>query len=133
MNSLSVLFMVVCLIAFSTGHHTLHRKSDVQDKDHLKDHFQGVDLDSLSEEELRFYYFTSHDVEGNGKLDGCELVQALLHFHAEANSSCSSEAKHFSDAELSLLVDHVLHTDDSNFDGFIDYSEFVAGQISQGL
>lgn len=116
------------------AHGPMHDKSHVQDKQHLQEHLQGVvDLDKASEDELRFHYFTSHDVEGNGKLDGCELVQSLLHFHAEEFKTYGQHAKVFTDAELSLMVDHVLTTDDKNLDGFIDYFEFVAGQISMGF
>lgn len=129
-----VIFLVTSMIASCRGHDSSHENLHVHDKDHLKEHFQGVvELDNLSEQELKFYYFTSHDVEGNGKLDGCELVQSLLHFHVENSSKYGFEQVSFSDSELSLMVDHVLQTDDKNYDGFLDYSEFVAGQISRGF
>ena len=107
---------------------------DVENKEHLKEHLHdSVDLDNMSTEELKFYYFSIHDVEGNDKLDGCELVQSLLHFHAEESSDFGVQPRLLSDGELSMLVDSVLSSDDKNFDGFIDYSEFVSGQISKGL
>jgi Ca2+-binding EF-hand superfamily protein len=126
-------FAVNCFFASLAAHGTMHDRAHVQDKEHLKEHLQGVvDLDQASEDELRFHYFTSHDVEGNGKLDGCELVQSLLHLHSEESSTYGFDEKVFTDVELSMMVDHVLKTDDRNFDGFIDYSEFVAGQMSRG-
>ena len=116
------------------AHGPLHDKNHVQDKQHLQEHLQGVvDLDQASEDELRFHYFTSHDVEGNGKLDGCELVQSLLHFNSEESKNYGYQSKAFTDDELSIMVDHVLTTDDKNLDGYIDYFEFIAGQISRGL
>lgn len=115
------------------GHNSSHGSVHVHDKEHLKEHFQGiVELDKLSADELKFHYFTSHDVEGNGKLDGCEMVQSLLHYHEEI-LAYGFEPKSFTDTELALMVDHVLRTDDRNSDGFIDYSEYITGQISQGI
>lgn len=131
-------FFIVCLIAtfaclISVCSCALD-KSHVENKDHLKEHYHDmVDFDRMSVEELKFYYFRVHDVEGNDKLDGCELVQSLLHFHAEESSEYGVQPRSLSDVELSTLVDSVLLTDDKNLDGFIDYSEFVSGQISKGL
>lgn len=109
-------------------------RTHVENKDHLKEHYHDmVDFDKMSAEELKFHYFKVHDVEGNDKLDGCELVQSLLHFHVEESSDYGVQPRSLSDVELSTLVDSVLLTDDKNLDGFIDYSEFVSGQISKGL
>lgn len=33
----------------------------------------------MTEEELEFYYFQVHDTDKNSKLDGLELLQAILH------------------------------------------------------
>ncbi|XP_035216328.1 multiple coagulation factor deficiency protein 2 homolog [Stegodyphus dumicola] len=113
----------------------LRDKSHVQDKDHLGSHLQGIaDLDSMTDNELQFHYFKAHDLEGNNKLDGCELVKALLHFHAEESHSVGHRpTKIFTDAELEFMIDPILKMDDKNLDGFIDYSEFVAAQKSRGF
>lgn len=38
------------------------------------------------------------------------------------------QEKVFTDEELMQLIDPILSMDDSNFDGFIDYPEFVIAQ-----
>lgn len=112
-----------------------HDNLGVHDKDHMKEHLAGttVDFESLTEDQLRFHYFRVHDVEGDSRLDGLELLQSLLHFHSEAISIYGAQPRVFSDDELSLMVDPVLESDDKNQDGFIDYAEFEAGQISRGF
>ena len=42
-----------------------------------------VDTSNMSEQELQFHYFKMHDTDGNNKLDGCELVKSLIHWHGE--------------------------------------------------
>jgi hypothetical protein len=49
---------------------------------HLKEHMDlPMDTSSMSEQELQFHYFKMHDSDGNNKLDGCELVKSLIHWH----------------------------------------------------
>lgn len=52
---------------------------------HIKEHLQGVvdhpDVAKMSEEELQFHYFKMHDNDDNNKLDGCELIKSLIHWH----------------------------------------------------
>ena len=43
-----------------------------------------IDTSSMSEQELQFHYFKMHDSDGNNKLDGCELVKSLIHWHGES-------------------------------------------------
>ena len=40
-----------------------------------------IDTSNMSEQELQFHYFKMHDSDGNNKLDGCELVKSLIHWH----------------------------------------------------
>ena len=42
-----------------------------------------LDTSSMSEQELQFHYFKMHDSDGNNKLDGCELVKSLIHWHGK--------------------------------------------------
>ena len=44
-----------------------------------------VDTSNMSEQELQFHYFKMHDSDGNNKLDGCELVKSLIHWHGTPN------------------------------------------------
>jgi len=110
-------------------------KADMQDeKKHMEEHMDvPMDTSNMSEQELQFHYFKMHDTDGNNKLDGCELVKSLIHWHDEANHDPKSgqpvpEAKIFKDDELKNMIDPILESDDVNRDGFIDYSEFQRAQ-----
>ncbi len=49
---------------------------------HMKEHMDvPIDTSNMSEQELQFHYFKMHDADGNNKLDGCELVKSLIHWH----------------------------------------------------
>jgi Ca2+-binding EF-hand superfamily protein len=92
-----------------------------------------IDTSNMSEQELQFHYFKMHDADGNNKLDGCELVKSLIHWHDHSNHDKDSgqplpEEKIFKDDELVNMIDPILATDDKNHDGFIDYPEFVMAQ-----
>ena len=51
---------------------------------HMKDHMEvPIDTSNMSEQELQFHYFKMHDSDGNNKLDGCELVKSLIHWHGK--------------------------------------------------
>eukprot|EP00092_Neocalanus_flemingeri_P019295 GFUD01020901.1.p2 GENE.GFUD01020901.1~~GFUD01020901.1.p2 ORF type:complete len:110 (+),score=33.88 GFUD01020901.1:480-809(+) len=103
----------------------------------MKEHLDvPMDTSKMSDQELQFHYFKMHDTDGNNKLDGCELVKSLIHWHDESNhkASTSSQApkvKIFEDNELAVMIDPILVSDDRNKDGFIDYYEFVAAQNAQ--
>ena len=43
-----------------------------------------IDTSNMSEQELQFHYFKMHDADGNNKLDGCELVKSLIHWHGKS-------------------------------------------------
>jgi len=132
-----------------TGHqgqmnpNLLHDKNRIQDREHIKEHLHGVlgepDVSKLSEEELQFHYFKMHDNDNNNKLDGCELIKSLIHWHVEeskhlgANAPPQGTTKIFQDTELSSMIDPILDMDDRNRDGYIDYAEFVAAQKSRGF
>jgi len=111
----------------------LHK--DMQhEKEHMKEHMDvPIDTSNMSEQELQFHYFKMHDSDGNNKLDGCELVKSLIHWHDQSNHDPKSgqplpEEKIFKDDELVSMIDPILETDDRNKDGYIDYSEFVIAQ-----
>ena len=50
-----------------------------------------MDFSTMSEEELTFYYFRMHDVDRNGKLDGCELIKSLIHWACKGGRTLLSE------------------------------------------
>jgi len=115
------------------GQQVLHRDVN-NEREHMKEHMDvPIDTTNMSEQELQFHYFKMHDADGNNKLDGCELVKSLIHWHDEANHDHNSgqpvpEAKIFADDELVNMIDPILASDDKNRDGFIDYPEFVQAQ-----
>lgn len=100
----------------------------------MKEHMDvPIDTSNMSEQELQFHYFKMHDADGNNKLDGCELVKSLIHWHDQSNHDATSgrpmpEEKIFKDDELMNMIDPILATDDKNKDGYIDYPEFVQAQ-----
>lgn len=42
-----------------------------------------IDTSKMTEQELQFHYFKMHDADNNNKLDGCELIKSLIHWHGE--------------------------------------------------
>ncbi|XP_055618860.1 multiple coagulation factor deficiency protein 2 homolog isoform X2 [Toxorhynchites rutilus septentrionalis] len=104
------------------------------EKQHIAEHMEvPIDTSKMSEQELQFHYFKMHDSDNNNKLDGCELIKSLIHWHAESkNQEATGQPGHqdkiFSNDELSALIDPILNSDDHNKDGFIDYPEFVRAQ-----
>ena len=54
----------------------------------MKEHMDvPIDTSNMSEQELQFHYFKMHDADGNGKLDGCELVKSLIHWHGKSKAN----------------------------------------------
>ncbi|XP_053698305.1 putative mediator of RNA polymerase II transcription subunit 21 isoform X2 [Sabethes cyaneus] len=105
-----------------------------QEKQHIAEHMEvPIDTSKMSEQELQFHYFKMHDADNNNKLDGCELIKSLIHWHEESKNQeqpgqPAHQDKIFSNDELSALIDPILSSDDHNRDGFIDYPEFVRAQ-----
>ena len=65
------------------GQQVLHRDMN-HERGHTKEHMEvPIDTSNMSEQELQFHYFKMHDADGNNKLDGCELVKSLIHWHGE--------------------------------------------------
>lgn len=120
------------------GHHAPHHQDQVlnaaniaNEKEHIAEHFDvPIDTSKMTEQELQFHYFKMHDADNNNKLDGCELVKSLLHWHDQGSKSGQNHVveKIFQDEELVTLIDPILKMDDGNRDGYIDYPEFVQAQ-----
>ncbi|XP_075060216.1 multiple coagulation factor deficiency protein 2 [Mixophyes fleayi] len=100
-------------------------KNSVHDKDHILEHLEGVvekpDTE-MSPQELQLHYFKMHDYDGNNLLDGLELATAITHVHKEGANEYTQTIH---EQELITLIDDVLHEDDKNNDGYIDYAEFA--------
>ncbi|XP_068627271.1 lymphotoxin beta receptor inhibitor-like isoform X2 [Battus philenor] len=106
-----------------------------QERDHIQEHMDvPIDTSKMSEQELQFHYFKMHDADNNDKLDGCELIKSLIHWHEQGHKQQPQPGsppvgeKIFSDDELTNLIDPILNMDDHNRDGYIDYPEFVRAQ-----
>ena len=52
---------------------------------HLKEHYQDfvdfehLNYDKMRDEEIAFHYFKIHDTDNNNRLDGLEIMQAMMH------------------------------------------------------
>lgn len=86
-----------------------------------------IDTSKMTDQELQFHYFKMHDADNNNKLDGCELIKSLIHWHGVEEAS-RPEERSYSDEEISKLVDNVLKNMDMNGDGWITYPEFLRGK-----
>lgn len=108
----------------------LNAANIAHEKEHIAEHADvPIDTSKMSEQELQFHYFKMHDADNNNKLDGCELIKSLIHWHEQGNSETGeTQDKLFKDEELVQLIDPILSMDDTNNDGYIDYPEFIQAQ-----
>ncbi|CAL8091057.1 unnamed protein product [Orchesella dallaii] len=124
-------------------HHHEHR-SDMFDssnidkeRDHIQRHMSvPIDTSKMSENELQFHYFKMYDTDNNDKLDGCELMKSVLHWHDDQLKNATGDEtkkipKTFSDETLAGLVDPLIIRGDNNKDGFIDYAEYQLAQMKK--
>ncbi|KAK6641350.1 hypothetical protein RUM44_013059 [Polyplax serrata] len=104
------------------------------EKEHIQEHLDvPIDTSKMSEQELQFHYFKMHDADNNNKLDGCELIKSLIHWHEQGHKDPHGQVpsgpdKLFKDEELTSLIDPILAMDDTNNDGYVDYPEFIRAQ-----
>ncbi|RWS08361.1 Multiple coagulation factor deficiency protein 2-like protein [Dinothrombium tinctorium] len=66
---------------------------------------------------------SSHDFDKNGKLDGLEMLVAMHHHNEKQNVNKQDSFQH----DITL-IDNVLHEDDVNNDGYLDYIEFISAK-----
>ncbi|CAH1128554.1 unnamed protein product [Ceutorhynchus assimilis] len=101
------------------------------EREHIQEHMEvPIDTSKMTDQELQFHYFKMHDADNNNKLDGCELIKSLIHWHEQGSKEKQGtiEEKIFKDEELVNLIDPILNVDDGNRDGYIDYPEFIRAQ-----
>ncbi|KZC13522.1 PREDICTED: multiple coagulation factor deficiency protein 2 homolog [Dufourea novaeangliae] len=109
----------------------LNAANIVNEKAHIAEHMEvPIDTSKMTDQELQFHYFKMHDADNNNKLDGCELIKSLIHWHEQGKNEVGvkPEEKLFKDEELVTLIDPILSMDDTNNDGYIDYPEFIQAQ-----
>ncbi|XP_052902270.1 probable serine/threonine-protein kinase fhkB isoform X3 [Anopheles moucheti] len=113
----------------------LHTGNLQQEKQHIAEHMEvPIDTSKMSEQELQFHYFKMHDSDNNNKLDGCELIKSLIHWHAEDKAGHDEEQIHrpeYTDEQLEDIVDSVMRMMDLNNDGFVDYTEYRVSGVEE--
>ncbi|XP_017783654.1 PREDICTED: multiple coagulation factor deficiency protein 2-like isoform X2 [Nicrophorus vespilloides] len=113
------------------GHHHAHAMPQpgqilnaaniVQEKEHIAEHMEvPIDTSKMTDQELQFHYFKMHDADNNNKLDGCELIKSLIHWHGPGDGPQPS----MSDGEFAEIIDPLLGKLDENNDGYVEYSEY---------
>ncbi|CAH1124231.1 unnamed protein product [Ceutorhynchus assimilis] len=120
----------------------------LHDKEHIEEHLKEVapkiDLSKMTDAEIELFYFLLHDTDKNSKLDGLELLNAILHTthdnsghqHIYNRTFDDENGNDIDNPEMSEgsfehfvdLVDQVLKEDDKNQDGYLDYTEYVDGK-----
>ncbi|KAJ0169515.1 hypothetical protein K1T71_015102 [Dendrolimus kikuchii] len=94
------------------------------DKNHIQEHMDvPIDTSKMSEQELQFHYFKMHDADNNNKLDGCELIKSLIHWHGPGEEPKEQRIV-YQDKDFEEMANGALEQADFNNDGFIDYAEF---------
>ncbi|XP_053698296.1 putative cyclin-dependent serine/threonine-protein kinase DDB_G0272797/DDB_G0274007 isoform X1 [Sabethes cyaneus] len=110
-----------------------------QEKQHIAEHMEvPIDTSKMSEQELQFHYFKMHDADNNNKLDGCELIKSLIHWHdAKEGEEHHNEGEQRAEAHpqdddtLQSLIDPIMELMDKDHDGFITYMEYRQAELSQ--
>lgn len=96
-----------------------------QEKEHIAEHMEvPMDTSKMTDQELQFHYFKMHDADNNNKLDGCELIKSLIHWHVDDKATDKAQYQPIPDATIEATVDPLLKTLDLNNDGHIDFPEF---------
>ncbi|XP_058454755.1 multiple coagulation factor deficiency protein 2 homolog isoform X8 [Malaya genurostris] len=108
----------------------LHTNNLQHEKQHIAEHMDvPIDTSKMSEQELQFHYFKMHDSDNNNKLDGCELIKSLIHWHGDepkGSDEKSDKPVHlYSDEQLTTIVKAVMGNMDKNDDGYIEWTEYV--------
>lgn len=123
-----------------------------EEREHMRHHVKEDFMDpeeKLDDNQLLMQYFRKHDMDGNNKLDGVELLKALTkmneedhdHDHEEEKSGEEGEGEKkeetekkddgspkFSIEEVIPIIDSILEQDDLDNDGYITWPEFLSRQ-----
>ncbi|KAI7900908.1 uncharacterized protein BX663DRAFT_515683 [Cokeromyces recurvatus] len=124
-----LLFFYITMIYAGPGTHQYTHHSNYGDeknnKHHIEEHIQSMLNNSsttpISNDDMIYYLFVIHDVNGDGYLDGHELRSAFTDF--DSNEPIPSLE------EVTEMVDHVMLEDDKNGDGLISWNEYLESQL----
>ncbi|KAE8741759.1 hypothetical protein FOCC_FOCC012707 [Frankliniella occidentalis] len=116
----------------------------LQDKEHIREDLgkwaTEEAVENMTPEELQFHYFKLHDLDENIKLDGLEILRAIMHTEEheshshegeDENSLAEGQEGHTEPVSMEYyieLIDEVLREDDTNNDGYLSYAEYVVGR-----
>ncbi|XP_039762683.1 regulator of nonsense transcripts 1 isoform X3 [Pararge aegeria] len=104
--------------------HILDAANIAHEREHIQEHMDvPIDTSKMSDQELQFHYFKMHDADNNNKLDGCELIKSLIHWH-DADGKKHHTVLEYKDEDLSEIVEGALKQADKNNDGYIDWPEY---------
>ncbi|KAI8922935.1 hypothetical protein BC831DRAFT_473603 [Entophlyctis helioformis] len=97
-------------------------KSAKHFRERLQNAGYGTALDGEHDEDL-FYFFSLHDYNNDGHLDGHELRLAFQGY--EWNQGIETVDTTVDQADLETMIDHALAEDDVNNDGMISWAEYL--------
>ncbi|CEP08295.1 hypothetical protein [Parasitella parasitica] len=129
-----VLSLMVTIVHGGPGQHqfaTPHSNygDGKKNKHHIQEHMKSMtksdkdDVPDLGEQDMIYYLFVIHDINGDGYLDGHELRAAFTDFDEHDGEDPLTLQ------EVTEMVDHVLLEDDKNGDGLISWSEYLESQL----
>ena len=152
-TSLSLLTLLPLVTSHIHPHARSAKKSESAEevKNHLElelESFNSDSLEKMTEEERDYHYFRLHDFDKNDLLDGLEVLKAMSHTHGTNSKGEIPPEEHLEGTsfdDMVVMIDkvdidniqnlnncnpyvQVLEKDDVNKDGFLSYSEFVAGR-----
>jgi hypothetical protein len=99
---MKAIIITICLFGLTFGlqMRQFGDTNEVHDKEHLKQHLENkIDVDNaqLNPEQERFHYFSMHDLNQDGVIDGIELIKLsfLLYFVCKNQNSSINICKTF--------------------------------------
>ncbi|XP_046976166.1 multiple coagulation factor deficiency protein 2 homolog isoform X2 [Vanessa cardui] len=108
----------------------LNAANIAQEREHIQEHMEvPIDTSKMTEQELQFHYFKMHDADNNNKLDGCELIKSLIHWHDQVDANRTA----YTDGQIEAVLEKALTHADLNNDGYIDYLEYRISMIKGKL
>merc|ERR1711953_896936 len=109
-----------------------------QEREHIKDQVKEAYLDTatMDDGQLLMQFFKKRDSDNNMKLDGLELLTALVEMEEDGNHHHGEHAENTEEfinrEDYASIVDNILEDDDIDKDGYINWPEFKRRQKQQG-